>query len=171
MATRLKTVEYPAVIGMDTAANRVHAIGPRVGRQKRIEQFRVQATDPNPDVRRHTLYDGVRSYFEELEHKVVMGSFHIFCEEPLALQNGKTTRLLSLAAGAVWAAHLEFDCYWHWTNVAAWKRRVIGNGNATKQQIQEAVKAMGYDFEDEDWFDAFAIRLDGVNSLKLAVHE
>lgn len=163
--TRLKTVETPAVVGMDTASNRVHCIGPRVGTGHRIEQFVVKAQDPNPDVRRHTLYKGVYSYLSELA-EVVSGPFHIFAEEPLSLRNGKTTRLLGLAAGAVWAAHLEFDCFWNWVDVAAWKRVIVGNGNASKQQIQEAVEAKGYVFTEEDWFDAFCLREYGVQMLK-----
>lgn len=155
--TRLKTVDIPAVVGMDTATNRVHCIGPRVGARKRIEQFVVKSSDSNPDVRRHALYKGVSQYFEELAG-VCPGPFHIFCEEPLSLQNGKTTRLLGLTAGAIWAAHLPFDCYWYWVNVATWKREIVGNGNATKEQIQEWVRSRGWDFAEEDWFDAFCIR-------------
>lgn len=159
--TRLKTVGIPAVIGLDTGSNRIHGIGPRVGTRKRVEEFAVKSKDPNPDVRRHELYEGTRNYLRKAS-EAAPTKLHIFCEEPLALQNGKTTRLLGLVAGAIWASHLDFDCYWYWVNVSTWKRDVVGSGNAKKEQVQEWVQQQGYNFTEEDYFDAFCIREYGV---------
>ncbi len=107
----------------------------------------------------------------------------VFCEEPLSLQNGKTSRLLALSAGVIFAGFVlgadeHPQMRWHWVNVASWKRRIVGNGGARKEKIQEFVRNGGANFEafvqgnahgygpdlvekmfdeEKDLFDAFCI--------------
>lgn len=126
--------------------------------------------DANPDVRRITLFFSTRRFLRDLPD----GS-HVFCEEPLALKNGKTTRLLGLAAGAIWAASLERDLYWHWVDVASWKKAIVGHGNATKEQVRAwAVERHGATVANvpvPDVYDALAVAHYGlavVDSLEAA---
>jgi Holliday junction resolvasome RuvABC endonuclease subunit len=124
--------------------------------------------------------------FEDWFFRLIVGEQFVsmYCEEPLALQNGQTTRLLSLAAGALYdRAHhvadaLNVNLTWHWIDVAYWKRVVIGNGNADKKaiadhvtieilqrdpRIREADKLL---YEDEpDLYDARAILQLGLQHL------
>jgi len=114
---------------------------------------------------------------------------HVYCEEPLALQNGQTTRFLGLAAGAVWAAFhtLVHDIDWHWVDQSSWKKAVLGRGsrprdwddggpktNREKRWIIEQVRSNALfqqqadaifqeDFDKQpDLYDAWAIRRYGV---------
>lgn len=153
-----------SVAGMDTASNRLHAIwttGTSLAHPVELSVGPLKAT--NPDVRRASLYDAASGYFSKLPNGT-----HVFCEEPLALRNGKTTRLLCLAAGAVWAAHLSFDLYWHWVDVATWKKEAVGNGNADKPTVKEWCEKMGYFSDVEDLNDAFAINRYGAKALAKA---
>lgn len=147
------------VVGLDTAANRWHAVASN-GMCGQCGPLKNKAWD-NPDARRQKLYNEARTFFAFLPN----GS-HIFCEEPLALQNGKTTRQLGLAAGAIWAAHMEYDLFWYWVNVESWKEKVIGKGAASKQLIQEHLKKAGIEYPEEDLYDAHAIRRYGEIELE-----
>lgn len=116
------------------------------------------------DVRRVALFLGARLMFEQIPP----GS-HIFCEEPLALKNGKTTRILNLACGAVWAAHVQCDITWWWADVSAWKREIIGIGNASKDDIRDwSMFHGGQEDWDEDHHDAHAIMAFGEMQLAQA---
>jgi hypothetical protein len=95
--------------------------------------------------RRATTYLAAKMFFGNIPSGPVDHELHVFCEEPLALKNGKTTRVLGLAAGAIWAAFVEaggtrIDRYWYWVDVAHWKKEVVGNGSASKEMIREFVR-------------------------------
>jgi hypothetical protein len=100
----------------------------------------------------------------------------VFCEEPLSLQNGKTSRLLGLAAGAIWAAHTDYDLFWHWMDVSTWKKELGLGSNTKKEFVRPAIEAMtAFRHEDReqfltfpDLYDAFAIRLTGARLLRQA---
>jgi Holliday junction resolvasome RuvABC endonuclease subunit len=70
---------------------------------------------------------------------------------------------LGLAAGAIWASAQDFDLFWHWADVAAWKKAVVGNGNAKKTEV-EAWSLMhgGEPHWEEDHHDANAISQHGM---------
>lgn len=146
------------VVGVDTAANRLHAVS---SAWTFTYSYGPIEDEPNPDVRRHDLFKAAKSLYALLEPGT-----HVFCEEPLALRNGKTTRLLALAAGAIWAAHLEYDLFWHWADVAAWKKQVVGKGNASKEEIQAWAEKQGWrHYKDEDLTDAACIAKFGAIQL------
>lgn len=144
VANRLPTV----VAGLDTASDRLHLFCNNGLTLSHTCPDKMEAND-----RRHELYTQAKVIFSFLPRGALL-----VCEEPLALQNGKTTRLLGLAAGAIWAAHLDFAVFWAWADVSAWKKSVIGNGNANKAAIQAWVtENMGLKFDQEDFYDAAAI--------------
>lgn len=152
------------VVGIDTSSKRLAVSLPRA------KTFVFDA-DGSPDERRIALFRAAKQCFVDLPPKTL-----ITCEEPLALKNGKTTRLLGLAAGAIWAAHLECDVFWLWTDVSQWRRATVGNGNATKAQTRLWVEEQPA-FADEhledfltypDLWDAWAIRQYGEQYAKEA---
>ncbi len=84
------------------------------------------------DMARVDLFKYSRDFFRY----VPFGS-SVFCEEPLALaKNPQTTRLLCMAASAVWCGlvAIERDATWFWTNPATWKKAVLGKGAPPKGQ-------------------------------------
>jgi hypothetical protein len=159
------------IAGLDTASDRWHVCSTSTKEGLRNAHFRSAVK--NTDERRMELYDSARSFFIRLSH--MHPGAHLFCEEPLALRNGKTTRVLSLAAGAIWAAHHDLDIYWFWVDVAHWKKVVVGNGNANKDTIREwceanpgfAHQALGAgELErDPDFYDAYCLKLYGVRQI------
>jgi hypothetical protein len=91
--------------------------------------------------RRATSYLSAKAFFGGISRGTGQ-ELHVFCEEPLALKNGKTTRVLGLAAGAIWAAFVEsgglrIGRYWYWVDVAHWKKEVCGKGNLGKPEIRD----------------------------------
>lgn len=157
------------VVGLDTASNRFHLVANRLiskGRgEKRYHTIQSGPLDPkkdkqwgNADARRQRLYEDAEAAFGWFPDGA-----HIFCEEPLALTNGKTTRLLGLACGAIWAAahaidpvegRPRFDLWWHWVDVSSWKKDIVGNGNASKDMIALHVQMQGRSYEEPDYYDA-----------------
>lgn len=159
------------IAGMDTAADRLHVVAydtesdSRLLASKFVKSESIELTSSNPDVRRAALYYGS---VEVCKLLTVLGSdVHIFCEEPISLRNGKTNRLLALAAGAIWAGHLEFDVYWHWVNISTWKKKIVGKGNATKDEVKSWSLIQGGESNwDEDMHDAWAICQYGVLAME-----
>jgi Holliday junction resolvasome RuvABC endonuclease subunit len=145
------------IVGLDTASNRWHAVC-EDGTIGCCPELKGKAWQ-DPDVRRAEL---ARTFTNWLANDVLSAtepeSCWIFCEEPLALQNGKTTRLLSLAAGALWDVGRLAGVEWVWIDVAAWKRVIVGNGNADKAKIAAHVIATyGVGYSEPDHYDAHAL--------------
>lgn len=121
------------VLGMDTATNRVHW----------VTNFGMYGsyycTTKDPDINRIEL----ALYCKKLFRSDLPADIHVFCEEPLALSvNGKTTRLLGLAAGSIFATHALFaGGYWHWVDQSTWKKSVLGRGVRPKGWGEEFPKA------------------------------
>jgi hypothetical protein len=124
----------------------------------------VRYQDPSVDARRQRLFQSAYLYFRSLPE----GS-HIFCEEPLALTSGKTTRILGMVVGAIWSAHLSCSVFWHWVNVSTWQGMVganTGKSEQRKAKVQTWALEHGADEGwDEDHYDAFCIGRYGMDEL------
>lgn len=117
----------PLVLGIDTKTRAFHWVAS--GEMPPLAQRYGWVSQPereDPEVSRLELLRAARQFFVGLPS----GS-SVFCEEPLALQNGRTTRLLNLAAGAIWSAFMVVnpDATWHWVDNVTWKREVLGRGS------------------------------------------
>jgi hypothetical protein len=149
------------VVGIDTSSARLAASLPK---QKTF----VFDADGSADERRIQLFRAAHKFFG-----TIPDGAHIFCEEPLALQNGKTTRLLGLAAGAIWAAHLDYNFFWHWMDVSTWKKEIGVGRNLKKEFVRPAIEEFpSFKHEDReqfltypDLYDAWAIRMTGMRLL------
>lgn len=157
-------------IGLDSASNRVHSVHQRTKLKAPKKKFEVldvwefHAEGDTPDIRRIELYRASREYFATLE--ILSPRCHIFAEEPITGRNGKTNRLLALAAGAIWAAHLDFNVIFHWVDISHWKKQVIGKGNAKKDDVRAwSRKHGGKKKWEEDHHDAHAIGVSGAIDL------
>lgn len=121
------------ILGIDTDSYGFHS---------HSDGMRIQSLSLSKKIdveeRRISTYQHAKKFFMTELHG---GIIDVFCEEPLALKNGRTTRVLCLQAGAIWSAHVEvclehgINSRWHWVDVASWKKRIVGNGNASKEQI------------------------------------
>lgn len=134
------------VIGLDTDSNGYSWVANFIFAEDRYGWIQCKHKDAND--RRNEYTRAAFSMFRSLPP----GS-HVFCEEPLSLRNGKTNRILGLAAGAIYGAYViaNPDATWHWVDVAHWKKEVVGNGNANKERIRLFVRDHPR-FQDE-WMD------------------
>jgi Holliday junction resolvasome RuvABC endonuclease subunit len=175
------------VIGLDTASSRLHWVASQPLWSADADALAepaaygwCQCPKDDADGRRRELYEHARQFFRSLPERGAC----VFCEEPLALaKNGKTTRLLGLAAGAIWAAHLDYNVTWFWVDVASWKKSVVGRGNASKDDVaafclndpgfrQEFMAGVGEPgvgpavfVEQPDLYDAWCLKTYGVQQL------
>lgn len=144
------------IVGLDTASGRWHAVASLGGQ---IVERSTNAGTVVPDQRRIWLHTTAKKFFRELP-----AGTRIFCEEPLALKNPKTTSTLGLAAGAIWAAHIDFDLWWFWVNVSTWKKEVVGNGNASKEMVAHWFHTLPtpVHYDEQDFYDARALMVYGI---------
>ena len=176
----------PRVLGLDTDSHGFHWVAsPHTFPESDMYVGSVVVKNDNVDLRR------ARFAFEahELFTFHVQPGTHIFCEEPLALQNGKTTRLLGLAAGAIYGAFAisDLDATWHWVDSAHWKKQVLGRGTPPKEFEytpkakrvkawirEESMKLPGFVLDhaedesfEQNWnlYDAFCIKTYGVRTV------
>lgn len=188
------------IVGLDTASNRWHAVTSEgtVGfcselknkewdcQVKKPPKKKPVGVDKDDHRRAHDEYQAALRESLDKKRKELARTFggwlartaltsgdpiHIYCEEPLALQNPATTRVLSLAAGALFdearvvAEMLGHEVTWVWIDVAHWKRVVVGNGNADKDKIADHVVAIAdlskidasVFVAEEDLYDAWCL--------------
>lgn len=115
------------VVGMDTKTRSFHWVS-NMSLPGTYQVYGLASSPPKVDVEiaRVELFRSARHLFAGLHPGT-----YVFCEEPLALsKNPQTTRLLCLAAGAIWSAFIQSnaDATWVWTNPATWKKDVLGRG-------------------------------------------
>jgi hypothetical protein len=124
------------------------------------------------DVARAELFQMSAEFFEQ-EDKC-----HVFCEAPLALQNGATTRLLCMAAAAVFCGFVQAGSpgYFYWTDPSTWKKSVLGRGSPPgggkhKPWIRERCHELWPDvFNDELTREQFDFEPDLYDAWCLQVH-
>jgi hypothetical protein len=85
-----------ATVGLDHDSHGFYAVC--LGGDATHPWFVYRSKAPDADTRRIQICQEAWLFFASLPERS-----WIFAEEPLALQNGKTTRVLCLAAGALWA--------------------------------------------------------------------
>ena len=141
----------PRVIGLDTASNRWHLVRDDGLRWRcLIKDDKMSASD-----RRQRLYREARTAFA-----MQPSGTWIFAEEPIYVQNGRTSRVLAGAAYVIEAASYECDVFWAWVEISKWKE-VVGNGNASKDRVKawvlEHLDVGLTEDDDQDYFDAAAI--------------
>jgi hypothetical protein len=151
------------VFGLDTASSRFHTIR-ILPDLTPADPYSFRSSESNPDVRRIELFFRAKEFFSVLALR--HPGAHVFCEEPISGRNGKTNRLLALACGAIWAAHVECDLMWHWVDITAWKKSVVGRGDVRKDQIREwSIENGAPEDWEEDHYDAHGIGVHGAQIL------
>ena len=91
---------------------------------------------------------------------VVKNIDHVFIEEPIFAQNRSVVRTLSEVVGAVWAIMVICDLPTQLVDNGTWKKNVIGNGKAKKDDIMNyAIEKWGDKFPEQDYADAACIAL------------
>ena len=150
------------IVGLDTAANRLHAVLDNDATWS-VGPLKGKDWDKVPDDRRAELTKQAKRFFESLPPGT-----HVFCEDNIALRNPKTNILLAKTTGAVWQAAQDFDLFWHWVPISTWKMEVVGNGNASKEDVKTHAELLGFYNDVEDFNDAFCIRQYGAQRLAKA---
>jgi Holliday junction resolvasome RuvABC endonuclease subunit len=127
-------------VGVDTSSFGFHWVASRPIHSQDLVQFDFFRAKGRVEERWIHIYRAAYDFFCNLPD-----NSHVWCEEPLALpKNGKTTRILGISAGVIFGAFVaaseHTDATWYWVDVASWKRAVIHNGSAKKDEVREVVR-------------------------------
>jgi hypothetical protein len=170
----MKVTETQYVIGLDTDSHGFHAVMSGALAAKTSNLYTYRSKVRSAEIRRIQAFREERDFFKQLPP-----GCHIFCEEPLALKNGKTTRILGLMAGTIYGAMLAAtdgkNLWWYWVDVAHWKKQVVGHGNANKDMVRQFCRSSpGFSYADDDLaiferrpdlYDAWCLKTYGVRQL------
>lgn len=134
------------VVGIDTSSYGYHAFATEPFRQPhghlgiwydlRTGWFRAEGDAME---RRKQIYWSFVVLFQELSGREA----RVFVEEPLVLmKNTETTRKLVMIGGIIEAAlHQEApDLFFHWVDVATWRKAVLGKGSGSKQAMKDMAR-------------------------------
>lgn len=151
------------VIGVDWKSASWHAVGLAPWTPDGFMLSSHKAPRGTLDAKRQSLFAAFDSFLGAavLVSQSRQEPLHVFFEHPLALANGKTTLALGMAAGALWAAHLGHDLWWHWVEVSSWAAMVgvsLGKDNTAERKAKSRAYAVEHlalppDL-DEDHYDA-----------------
>lgn len=136
------------VAGLDHASGKFHLVCDNGF----WHHLHLTDADGDADDRRQQLFECGRLAFSLLPHHTL-----IVAEDPIVTRNGRTTKILSLAAGAIWASHLTYPVMWVWCDSNSWKKDVCGKGNISKDEIPAWVEenlGMKFPEEEPDYADA-----------------
>lgn len=157
------------IVGVDTATNRWHAVGLR-GDPRRFMPSRCLAKTGSIDDKRQRLVEVFDAFLGAATTVSGDEPVHVFTEYPISLGNGETNVKLGLVAGALWAAHLRHDVWWHWINISTWQAWIGVSSKDSSAQRKAQSRAFGIERGmdedlDEDHYDAGCIALKGAYDL------
>ena len=98
----------------------------------------------------------------------------VFIEEPIVGRGGAhSTIVQAFVSGAIQSAFTRRGATVYLVHVSKWKKEVVGKGNATKEEVAEAVKGRWsaiakYARSDQDMLDAIGIGAYGAEVVKRA---
>lgn len=113
-------------------------------------------------------YRGAFSFFQENKH-----GLRVYMEAPVVGRSIGPTIIQSQVGGAVMAAAENVGVPLYLVNNMTWKKRVIGKGNAKKEEVAEKLReiwleAYAASSGDQDLIDACAVNRFGVRNQRLA---
>ena len=113
-------------------------------------------TSRDGEKRVNTIVDEVETYLQNLKS----GNYIAAIENPIYVNNMKATvSITNVIAGVKRALHRSSIEYFPVDN-KAWKKAVLGNGAASKEEIMKfAESRWGKVFEEQDWADAACVSL------------
>ena len=92
----------------------------------------------------------------------------VYIEQAAYIQNIKATLMIDASINMIRATCIEAHIPYQIIDIKAWKKSVLGNGNASKTQIMDFAKAkIGVELDDnQDLADAFCVATYGMMRLK-----
>jgi len=108
------------------------------------------------DKRVSVMFHEFRKLLKENKPKAV------YIEGAVYLQNVKTTLMIARVIDMIIANCIDQDVYYQVIDNKSWKKSILGNGKATKEQIANfAQKKWGETLSTQDLYDASLIALYG----------
>jgi len=134
---------------------------------KQIEFFqghlKIKKEDEVPYIRLLPLYINLRTWLAKVIYTIKEDELlNIIIEQPISVQNGKTTILLAQMNLLIqMACHKEAGAIGgkvRLVGVGTWKKAILGKGNFKKDQVlKEVYKKWQMDFDSNDKADAYCL--------------
>ena len=150
------------IVGIDLDSKKIAAVLFVDGEFSQLLFF--QTKNKNIDERLYELY----KYFESMAIKHLKPD-KVFIEDSIYVANYKTSKALSESIGNVKLLCRLNKIPFELVSNKTWKKEIVGNGNASKEDIKKFVLNQKPDFIDEpqDIMDAYAICLWGVKNERI----
>ena len=104
--------------------------------------------------------------FESILENNGCKNMSLFIENPVYIQNVKTTNAIGNIVFAIKHIFFRMDSYFQGVAVTSWKKDILANGKADKKVIMEFAKAKwGKQITEQDFADAACIALYGLRRL------
>lgn len=142
------------IIGVDCSS---YSIGYCILNKNSITPIMIFGGQQNDfDTRVEIMYKETKKLLKEHKPKAV------FIEGAIYLKNVKTTLMIARVIDMVIANCIDQGLYYQVVDNKVWKKHVLGNGNATKEQIMNFAKTKWeINFSTQDLADSASIALHG----------
>jgi len=153
----------PIVVGIDSSSKAIHAA--RMDGDK-LQLFKWSGTGSKAEDR---FYEILESFNTDLQKRKLNGDKIKFVaiEKPIYTNNAKTVIVLSKIVGAIEYILAYNKISYELVDNRTWKKVVLKNGNATKEEILAyAEKKHKRKFEEQDYADAVCIAEWGVKQCQ-----
>ena len=145
--------------GVDCAKNRVHVVGEHAS-------FATQKKPGTPrDVALQEMSDDLTSFFRA--QKIAFDSgVRLYVEAAVVAGARNIQATIGIAETVGMVLSLGFPATL--VPISSWKKRVVGKGNATKEDVEEWYRSTGGTLQGQDFYDAAALHAYGVQDLDTA---
>ena len=109
--------------------------------------------------------DRIAELYDEIERLLIMWAPNkVYIEEPIYIQNFKTTKAISETVGNCKSLCRIHKIAFETVPNKTWKKEIIGNGNCSKEDIKEFIikKYPKMKYKEQDVYDSFGLALYGV---------
>jgi Holliday junction resolvasome RuvABC endonuclease subunit len=152
------------VMGCDCSSKLIAAV--IVGDSDEFKTHFMSSNSPDWDVRSRDLFTGFSELMTTLKNTKMMPDA-IYIEQAVYVQNIKATLAIDSVINAVKFLAYMNGVYYNIVDNHSWKKAVLGNGKASKEQILEFSKVKWPNrISNQDIADASCIALCGYNILK-----
>lgn len=149
------------ILGIDSSTKAIHCVGLRKN-GKLVGKWAVRSKSPDTLKRYNELMNDFRDLLNDLIDKYE--DLKVYVEDVIYIQNPITTINLAKIVSMIQVICTELGIEYNIVMNRTWKKEVVGNGAAKKEDIKKfAIRQFGLeDGLDQDFYDASCLSLYGI---------
>lgn len=147
------------VFGVDCGKNKVHIVG-----ESSAQEFIVRSGTPR-DEALYNLRDIISKWLT-LKQGATRANTRLYVEAPVVAGARNIQATIGIAETVGMVLSIGFPATL--VAISSWKKEVVGNGNAKKEDVARWYQGTGGQLQGQDFYDAAAIRAYGVRDMDIA---